>query len=115
MIVSVIISENNKLAIKKSKWVDIHEVFTKSNQLESLIQCIMQSCIYYCAFDFHKSSVENGKQRDKKQLEDLSFLISDNDKQVVRVESLKKTVVDQMHFYLKPVRNANKKWFSAEI
>jgi predicted class III extradiol MEMO1 family dioxygenase len=57
MIVSVIISENNKLAIKKSKWVEHTRSVHKVNQLESLIQYALCSRAYIIVgFDFHKIS-----------------------------------------------------------
>jgi PAS domain S-box-containing protein len=99
-----IITEKNKLGMQKSnKWVEhTHQVFAKSSLLESTIQYnILANYGYRISGDpFFIRDPQLTYNEVKKQLDGLSILISDNDKQIVRIKYLNK-LVDSRILFLK--------------
>jgi PAS domain S-box-containing protein len=116
MIVSVVVSERNKLAVEKSnRWVErTQEVFKKSGQLESLIQYnLLASRGYIISGDsIFIGQTEIANKDLKKELDHLSFLINDDTKQVVRLEYLKKLIGRQILFSVKVQEQLKNKGFS---
>ena len=99
-----IITEKNKLGMQKSnKWVEhTHQVFAKSSLLESTIQYnILANYGYRISGDpLFIRDPQLTYNEVKKQLDGLSMLISDNDKQIVRIKYLNK-LVDKRILFLK--------------